>query len=72
MSLWCYVSSQTESWHKLQADIKTLEQDRNKWQQQAGMLRDSLKKQEILASSTAAKLTQQESENIALKKVGTD
>jgi len=62
---------QTESWHKLQAEIKTLEEDRNKWQQ-TGMLRDSLKKQEILASSTAAKLTQQESENIALKKVCTD
>jgi len=62
---------QTESWHKLQAEIKTLEEDRNKWQQQAGMLRDSLKKQELLASSTAVKLTQQESENIALKKVCT-
>ena len=62
---------QTESWHKLQAEIKTLEGDRNKWQQ-TGMLRDSLKKQEILASSTAAKLTQQESETIALKKVCTD
>ena len=62
---------QTESWHKLQAEIKTLEEDRNKWQQ-TGILRDSLKKQEILASSTAAKLTQQEPENIALKKVCTD
>jgi septal ring factor EnvC (AmiA/AmiB activator) len=66
------VYTQTQSWHKLQAEIKTLEEDRNKWQQQAGMLRDTLKKQEILASSTAAKLTQQESENIALKKVCTD
>jgi septal ring factor EnvC (AmiA/AmiB activator) len=72
MSLWCYVPTQTESWDKLQAEIKTLEEDRNKWQQQAGMLRDSLKKQEILASSTTAKLTQQKSENIALKKVCTD
>jgi len=71
MSLLFYVSMQTESWQKLQAEIKTLEEDRNKWQQ-TGMLRDSLKKQEILASSTAAKLTQQESETIALKKVCTD
>ena len=71
MSLLFYVSMQTESWQKLQAEIKTLEEDRNKWQQ-TGMLRDSLKKQEILASSTAANLTQQESENIALKKVRTD
>ena len=62
---------QTESWHKLQAEIKTLEEDRNKWQQ-TRMLRDSLKKHEILASSTAAKLTQQEPENIGLKKVCTD
>jgi hypothetical protein len=52
--------------------MKTLEEDRNKWQKQAGMFRDSLKKQEILASSTAAKLTQQESENTALKKVCTN
>jgi hypothetical protein len=36
------------------------------------MLKDSLNKQEILASSTAAKLKHQESENIALKKVCTD
>jgi hypothetical protein len=49
--------------------MKTMEEDRNKWQQQAGMLRDSLKKKEILAASIAAKLTQQESENTALKKV---
>jgi anti-sigma28 factor (negative regulator of flagellin synthesis) len=51
--------------------MKSLEEERNKWQQQAQMLRDSLKKQEILASSTAAKLAQQESENISLKKVHT-
>jgi hypothetical protein len=49
--------------------VKALEEDRNKWHQQAGMLRDSLKKQEILHSSTVAKLTQQESENFSLKKV---
>jgi hypothetical protein len=60
---------QTEAWHKVEAEMKTLEEDRNKWQQQAGLLRDSLKKQETLASSTVAKLTQQESENISLKKV---
>ena len=71
MCLWCYVSTQAESCHKLQAEMKTLEEDRNKWQQKAGMLTDSLKKQELLTSSTAAKLTQQESENITLKKVCT-
>jgi len=67
----CYLFLQTEAWHKLQAETKTLEEDCNKWQQQAGMLRDALKKKEILASSTMAKLTQQESENVSLKKVCT-
>jgi hypothetical protein len=62
---------QTEAVHKAEAAMKCLEEERNKWQQQARMLRDSLKKQEMLASSTAAKLTQQESENISLKKVHT-
>jgi hypothetical protein len=65
----CYVSTQAEACRKLQVKVKALEEDRNKWQQQAGMLRDSLKKQEILHSSTVAKLTQQESENLSLKKV---
>lgn len=60
---------QTEDWRKVQAEMKTLEEDRNKWQQQAGVLIDSLKKQETLASSTVSKHSQQESENISLKKV---
>ncbi|XP_023722665.1 uncharacterized protein LOC111872736 [Cryptotermes secundus] len=60
-------NKQTEACRKLQVKVKALE-DRNKWQQQAGMLRDSLKKQEILHSSTVAKLTQQESENLSLNK----
>ncbi|XP_021934496.1 testis-expressed protein 9 isoform X2 [Zootermopsis nevadensis] len=58
----------TEDWRKVQAEMKTLEEDRNKWQQQAGVLIDSLKQQETLASSTVSKHSQQESENISLKK----
>jgi hypothetical protein len=49
--------------------VKALEEDCNKWQQQAGMLRDSLEKQETLHSSTVAKLTQRDAENLSLKKV---
>jgi hypothetical protein len=55
----------------LQVQVKSLEEDRNKWQQQAGVLRDALKKQEMLHTSTLAKLTQQQSENSSLKKVHT-
>jgi septal ring factor EnvC (AmiA/AmiB activator) len=69
ISLSAAVTTQTEAWRKVEAEMKTLEEDRNKWQQQAGLLRDYLKKQKTLASSTVAKLTQQESENISLKKV---
>jgi septal ring factor EnvC (AmiA/AmiB activator) len=68
-AVFCHVCTQTEDCRKLQAKVKALEEDRNKWQQQAGMLRDSLQKQEILHSSTVAKLTQQEAENLSLKKV---
>jgi len=66
MSLWCYVSTQTESWHKLEEEKKTLEEDCKKWQQKAGELKDLLKQ-----NVPAAKLIQQESENRALKEVWT-
>ncbi|XP_069704817.1 testis-expressed protein 9 [Periplaneta americana] len=58
----------TDAWRQLQRDLKATQEERTKWQQQAGALRDALQKQEAQNSTNVSKLEERDAENASLKK----
>ncbi|PSN41070.1 hypothetical protein C0J52_10616 [Blattella germanica] len=58
----------TEEWRKVQAEMKQVEEDRNKCLQQAGVLKETIKKLEMQNSCSSSKLAQKEIENANIRK----